>query len=81
MLEVANLCKGFFQLCIYIGWSVGTELYTVVFGYITSPCYIRVSAQLLIMIRTFFRNANRRNATELSEQYMDPDGRKQNISY
>ena len=26
---------------------------------------------------TFFRNANRRNATELSEQYMDPDGRKQ----
>ena len=31
----------------------------------------------------FFRNANRRNATELSEQseqYMDPEGRKQNIS-
>ena len=29
---------------------------------------------------TFFRNANRRNAMELSEQYMDPEGRKQNIS-
>ena len=51
MLEAVNLCKVFFQLCIYIGSFVGTELYTVVICYITSPFYIRVCAQLLIMIQ------------------------------
>ena len=50
MLEAVNFCKVFFQLCIYIGSFVGTELYTVVICYITSPFYIRVCAQLLIMI-------------------------------
>ena len=51
MLEAVNLCKVFFQLCVYIGSFVGTELYTVVICYITSPFYIRVCAQLLIMIQ------------------------------
>ena len=50
MLEAVNVYKVFFQLCIYIGSFVGTELYTVVICYITSPFYIRVCAQLLIMI-------------------------------
>ena len=56
MLEAVNLCKVFFQLCIYIGSFVGTELYTVVICYITSPFYIRVCAQLLIMIRYYYKS-------------------------
>ena len=50
MLEAVNVHKVFFQLCMYIESFVGTELYTVVICYITSPFYIRVCAQLLIMI-------------------------------
>ena len=57
MLEAVNLYKVFFQLCIYIGSFDGTELYTVVICYITSPFYIRVCAQLLIMIRKRLLNS------------------------